>query len=200
MRFALTPEQQAFATSLRAALADAGTPAAVRAWAADDFGPGRAVLRRLADSGVTALLVPAQFDGLGADPVDLVVAFVEIGRALVPGPVIETAAIAPTLLTGDLAAEWLPQIAAGSALVSTAVADRHPRALDADLADLVLAVGPDTVTLATPGTRHRSIDPARRLFDVEPAGPATDTPVTRAVDTGVLAAAAELLGAGRAVL
>ena len=41
---------------------------------AGDTAPGRKVWARLADLGVTALVVPEKFDGIGAHPVDLVVA------------------------------------------------------------------------------------------------------------------------------
>ena len=61
----------------RAGAAD--VPAAVRAWAAGDTGPGRKVWSTLADLGVTALLVPEKFDGIDAHPVDLVVAAERLG-------------------------------------------------------------------------------------------------------------------------
>ena len=74
MKFDLDEQQRDFAASIDAALAAADVPAAVRAWAAGDTGPGRKVWSTLADLGVTALLVPEKFDGIDAHPVDLVVA------------------------------------------------------------------------------------------------------------------------------
>lgn len=80
MRFDLDPQQRDFAASIDAALAAADVAGAVRAWASGDLGPGRKVWARLADLGVTALMVPQRFDGIEAHPVDLVVALERLGR------------------------------------------------------------------------------------------------------------------------
>ena len=68
----------------RARIAD--VPAAVRAWSAGDTGPGRKLWATLSDLGVTALAVAEEFDGIGAHPVDLVVAAERLGYWGVPGP------------------------------------------------------------------------------------------------------------------
>lgn len=86
MRFALSPEQLDFGTSVRKLLDAGRTPAAVRAWAAGDPRPGRSLIRQLAGAGVLGLTVEESNGGIGADPIDLVVAFLEIGRAAAPGP------------------------------------------------------------------------------------------------------------------
>ena len=74
MNFELDEQQRDFAASIDAALGAADVPAAVRAWTAGDTGPGRKVWATLADLGVTALAVGEDHDGIGAHPVDLVVA------------------------------------------------------------------------------------------------------------------------------
>ncbi len=86
MKFDIDEQQRDFAASIDAALAAADVPAAVRAWAAGDTGPGRKVWSTLADLGVTALMVPERFDGIEAHPVDLVVAAERLGYWGVPGP------------------------------------------------------------------------------------------------------------------
>ena len=58
MRFLRTPEQEQFAASLRELLADAGSVAVARSWAAGETEPGLDLWARLADQGVAALLVP----------------------------------------------------------------------------------------------------------------------------------------------
>ncbi|EDY53146.1 hypothetical protein SSCG_06183 [Streptomyces clavuligerus] len=80
MRFLPTDEQRAFGRSLEAMLNAADTPAAARAWAAGDPAPGLALLRRLAGAGVFALTVPESRGGAGPHPVELVTAFVALGR------------------------------------------------------------------------------------------------------------------------
>ena len=84
MRFDLDEQQRDFASSIDRALGAADVPAAVRAWAAGDTGPGRKVWSTLTDLGVTALAVSEEFDGIGAHPVDLVVAAERLGRWGVP--------------------------------------------------------------------------------------------------------------------
>jgi alkylation response protein AidB-like acyl-CoA dehydrogenase len=98
MDFRLSAEQQQFAAALHDLLAAADGPAAARAWAAGNREPGLKIWRSLADAGVTALAVPAEHGGLGASPVDLVIACEEAGHHAIPGPVAESFAAIPTLL------------------------------------------------------------------------------------------------------
>ncbi|NUK66844.1 acyl-CoA dehydrogenase family protein, partial [Streptomyces lunaelactis] len=84
MRFLLTDEQRAFARSLDAMLSASDVPSAARAWAMGDHAPGREVWARLAEAGVFALAVPRAYEGVGTLPVELTVAFVELGRHAVP--------------------------------------------------------------------------------------------------------------------
>src|ERR1022692_4656961 len=98
MRFALSAEKRDLGAAVHDLLADADVPAASRAWAAADHAPGLAIWRSLAGAGVTALAVPESFGGLGAHPVDLVVACEELGHHPLPGPVAESIAAVPQLL------------------------------------------------------------------------------------------------------
>ncbi|MFE5593094.1 acyl-CoA dehydrogenase family protein [Streptomyces sp. NPDC056549] len=209
MRFLLDDEQREFARSLDSMLTAAGTPAAVRAWAAGDTAPGRALWSRLAEAGVFALAVPERHDGLGPLPVELAVAFTELGRHAVPGPVVETVAAAALLdrLGDDTSAALLPQIASGKTIVSLCVpAVGSPYALDADTADAVLVVEGDTVRLAeTAGPVQPSADPARRLArplggTVLASGPAVTAAAAHAAEVAALVTAAQCLGLGRALL
>src|SRR5215467_3520943 len=72
VKFRPDPEQLEFAATLRELLASSDVPVAVRAWAAGDFGPGRKLWTRLDDLGLREL---------AGDPVGLVLAFEELGRA-----------------------------------------------------------------------------------------------------------------------
>lgn len=197
MRFELDAQQRDFAASIDAALGSADVPAAVRAWAGGDTAPGRKIWARLADLGVTALVVPEWFDGLDAHPVDLVVAAERLGRWCVPGPVTESIAVAPILLADD---ERCAALAAGELLATVALPPQVPRAVDADTAGLVLLADSGRVTEANPGEPHESVDPSRRLFDVTPTGLSWDADVARAYEFGALATAAELVGAGQRLL
>ena len=72
--------------------------------------------------------------------------------------------------------------------------------MDADTAGLVLLAGDDGVSEAAPGEQHESVDPSRHLFDVTPSGEAWQADVARAYEFGALATAAQLVGAGQALL
>ncbi|MCK7627116.1 acyl-CoA/acyl-ACP dehydrogenase [Streptomyces sp. RS10V-4] len=208
MRFLLTEEQRDFARTLNALLGAAGTPAAARAWAAGEHKPGRDLWTRLAETGVFALAVPEEHEGLGPLPLELAVAFTELGRHAVPGPLVETAAAAVFLHRlgdGAAAAAWLPRIAAGDALVGLC-ADGAPYALDADAADTVLVVRGDTVCRTEAhGPVQPALDPARRLSrplggTVLARGPHVTAAAGHAADLARLLTAAQALGVGRALL
>jgi alkylation response protein AidB-like acyl-CoA dehydrogenase len=196
MRFALDEQQRDFAASIDAALGAADLPAAVRAWSAGDVAPGRKVWEQLANLGVTALAVSEKFDGLDADPIDLVVALERLGRWCVPGPVTESIAVAPVLLAED---ERSAGLASGELIATVALPPQVPRAVDADSAGLVLLAGDNGVSEAAPGEQHESVDPSRRLYDVTATGAAWQADVRRAFEFGALATAAQLLGAAEAL-
>ncbi|WP_142280380.1 acyl-CoA dehydrogenase family protein [Mycobacterium paraense] len=195
--FALDEQQHDFAASIDAALGAADLPGAIRAWSAGDTGPGRKVWEQLAHLGVTALAVPEKFDGIGAEPVDLVVALERLGRWCVPGPVAESIAVAPILLADD---ERCAGLASGELIATVAMPPHAPRAVDAETAGLVLLADERGVTEATPAEEHESVDPSRRLYDLTASGEPWQADVKRAYEFGALATAAQLVGAAEALL
>ncbi|MFE2065462.1 acyl-CoA dehydrogenase family protein [Streptomyces sp. NPDC059467] len=207
MRFLLDTEQRDFADSLRALLAAADTPAVVRDWSRGDHTSGRALWGRVGEAGVFGLAVPEEYGGVGRRPVELAVAFVELGRHAVPGPLVETVAAA-VLLGGsaDLAKRFLPGIAAGGtiATVTTDFAGHgYGYALDGDAAGLRLATTPDGLRLSPgAGAVRRSLDPARRLTPLPPVGEliSAEPAWARALPWARLATAAQALGVGLALL
>ncbi|BBZ31499.1 acyl-CoA dehydrogenase family protein [Mycolicibacterium confluentis] len=196
MKFDLDDQQRDFASSIDAALGAADLPAAVRAWADGDTGPGRKVWSTLADLGVTALNVAEEHDGIGASPVDLVVALERLGYWCVPGPVTESVAVSPILLSSD---ERSAALAAGE-LVATVSASAQPRAVNADFAGLILVSDGQEVREGSAGEAHDSVDPSRKLFDVTATGDGWAADVALASEFGALAVAAQLVGAGQALL
>ncbi len=197
MRFELDDQQTDFAASIDAALASADLPAAVRAWAAGDTALGLKVWARLAELGVSALAVPERLGGIEAHPVDLVVALEGLGRWCVPGPVTESIAVAPVLMADDERAEGL---ASGELIATVAIPPTVPRAVDAEAAGLILLAGDGVVSDAIAQQSHASVDPSRRLYDVVASGESRPADVGRAYEIGALATAAQLVGAGHALL
>jgi alkylation response protein AidB-like acyl-CoA dehydrogenase len=80
-------EQEQFGAAVHDMLSGADAPGAAREWAAGNRDPGLALWGYLAGLGVTGLAVPERHGGLGASPLDLVVACEELGHHAVPGPV-----------------------------------------------------------------------------------------------------------------
>jgi alkylation response protein AidB-like acyl-CoA dehydrogenase len=188
------------------------SPAQVRAMWDDERGRSPERWRKLAELGVLGLLVPERYSGSGLDEVDMVLVLEESGRAVLPEPVMESAALAAPLLaradSDALKQQWLPKIADGSAVASVGLASQ-PYVSDAT-ADLLLlerdgeihAVTQDRVTLQP----LKSVDGARRIFKVT-AETGDDTLIGTseehgqwALDHAAAATAAQLIGIAGALL
>ncbi|MFG2962563.1 acyl-CoA dehydrogenase family protein [Streptomyces sp. NPDC048288] len=205
MRFLLDTEQRDFAAALRGLLAAADTPAVVRDWSRGEQASGRALWGRVGAAGVFGLAVPEEYGGAGRRPVELAVAFLELGRYAVPGPVAETVAAAVLLDDGEgLAKRFLPGIASGESVATVAFEEHgYGFALDGDAADVRLTAAPEGLLLSSgAGAVHRSLDPARRLTPLFPVGELVRAraPWAQALTWARLATAAQALGVGLALL
>ena len=200
MFFGLTSEQRDFGAALDGLLTSADAVAANRSWAAGEHASGLELWSRLAELGVMALTVPEEHGGFGSTPADLVVAFDRLGYHGAPGPLLESVALAPTLLAGT---DLLPGLAEGSVRATFAVPGIAPYALDADAATDTFVLDGSTLARATVGDALESVDPSRHLFAVtagESVGTVDPTTQERALDLASLACAASLVGAGRRML
>ncbi|HZC71032.1 MAG TPA: acyl-CoA dehydrogenase family protein [Jatrophihabitans sp.] len=180
MRFTPEPEQLAFATALRELFASSDVPVAARAWAAGDAAPGRKLWARLAELGVAEM---------AADAVGLVLAFEELGRAAVPGPYVESVAVLPALIAID-----------ADTMATLAMPPHVPFAVDGCVADAVYLLRGSTLSTASAVATKASVDRARLLTELEPAQEVAEVHPSAAFGRGALAAAAQLLGAGAALL
>jgi len=181
MNFLPDAELVEFAGAMREMLAASDVPAATRAWSAGDAAPGRKLWSRLVELGVAEL---------AAEPVGLVLAFEELGRAAVPGPYVESLAVLPALRP-----DTDPEL-----VTSLAWAPLVPYAVDGELADAVYVLDADVLYAGTAGARLESVDKARRLVDVRAGAPIGPVDSARALELGVLATAAQLQGLGTALL
>ncbi len=215
MQFTFTDEQRAFQRAVRDFLAKECPPERVVSTSRDN----RARIRLwhgLGEIGVMGLTVPEKFGGLGSDELDLVLPLEEAGRAAVPLPLVETAAVAVAILKEaaptDIQAEWLPRIAKGIAEIAVAIPGL-PGALDANRAPLLLLGRADTIRVLAGGDLSlfdpRSIDETRHFQRVEvpdtagtviASGDAARSLLEAAFDRGALCTAAVLCGiADRAI-
>ncbi|MER5496046.1 acyl-CoA dehydrogenase family protein [Streptomyces sp. NPDC002561] len=126
MDAAFSAEQDEIRRTLRTLLTRHGTPDDVGDAALTADGYDTALWRRLArDLGLPGLALPEKYGGVGCGLAELAVACEETGRALLPSPLIATAALAAPLIaalgTAAQRAELLPRIAAGELTAALAV-------------------------------------------------------------------------------
>ena len=196
MRFEFTCDQFAMRDAVASAMKDACSGEALReAW---DAGP-KALWDVLAQLGILGMEAPGDLGGLEMGPADWVLLLEESGRVGYPGPLVETIAAIPALVQAgerDLAG----RIASGQALVSVCL--EGGLALDADLAEAVLVVDGDRVSIVRSPelTRRTSVDGARRLFAVSGDGVPLDCDADALLDRALVAASAQLIGLSRRVL
>ncbi|HVT20027.1 MAG TPA: acyl-CoA dehydrogenase family protein [Mycobacteriales bacterium] len=208
MRLAADQDALDFAESIAELLADVADAAALRAAWDDPDGRIPGVWKRLAETGLLGLTVPEQYGGSGADLTTLLPALIELGRAALPEPVVETV-VGATLLArcgGDLAAQWLPRVVAGDAVIAVGLG---PGSLisAAPWADLVLVQRPDGTVVAAPReaaslTEHASVDRGMRFASVaaDDGAALTGADPGPVFDLGAVAYAALLTGGARAML
>jgi alkylation response protein AidB-like acyl-CoA dehydrogenase len=208
MDFTFTEDQLLFQESVRDFLVNEVTPERIRASWETESGRDVALWGQLAELGLTGMTVPEEHGGLGMTELDFVLLAQECGYVALPEPLVHTVMIAVPILKdigGELAAQWLPKIAAGEAKVVVGL-EQNLLVEDAHVADLLLLQSGDTLVAATPdqvSLRHNeSVDPSRKLFAVEILSGATTvasgdqaaTLVANALNRGALACAAQALG------
>ena len=127
MALVLTEEQSMLRDSARGLISDKAPVSHLRRLrdSEDATGFSRELWRTFAEMGFSGLLVPEEFGGSALGCVEAGVVMEEIGRTLMPSPVLSTAVLAASALTrGGSAAqksEHLPDIADGSLLAALAV-------------------------------------------------------------------------------
>jgi alkylation response protein AidB-like acyl-CoA dehydrogenase len=184
VRFAFSDDQLAMRDAVRTFLENECPPKVVRdAWTNDT---GRSGLwSRLGEMGVLGVLAPEAQGGFGGDDLDLVLLLEETGRAALPEPIVEHAAVAVPLIDGTRVAA----AAAGDLTITVAPpSGLVPYGAEADL----VLVGDQLVEPASLSMkRHESVDGSRRLSAVPTPPDSIDRSVS---DRAALGVAAQLLG------
>ena len=129
MDFELSSDQQALAEGMRAFCDGRFAMATVRSL--EDVGIERGLWRELAEMGVFSLRLPEGAGGVGLGWADAALAFEELGRALVPGPLVWT----------HLAAGLVPGAAEGTVVVTGTWRDEPTGVIPfAGIADAVIVL------------------------------------------------------------
>ena len=171
MHFGFDDDQLAFRDAVRALLDKECPPDAVRSAASAVPGQlDRGVWDLLAAMGVLGILVPEDRGGLGVDERSLVLILEEAGRAALPHPLVDTAAVAAPLLGTDTG-----MIATNLGGPHVACAADADRLLLHDPGDGGLHLLDRTDAVLTPVA---TVDPARRAATVtwDPSAPAPAHP------------------------
>lgn len=177
--------------------------------------------QQLVDMGLTAMLVPEKFGGLGLTDVDFILLAEECGKVALPEPLVDSSLVSTSMLaslaegndgTAARCGDLLAQIAEGSISVATGhwINPYINFAANADW--LLLPYGNEMHLLAAEAVkfeRQKSLDPSRRLYKIDwhptkktrvADGPAGAEQWRGALNRGALGTAAQLLGLAQAMV
>ena len=146
--------------------------------------------------GVAALVVPEEFGGAGGELADAAAVLEELGRALVPTPLLGTTLAELALLAADEPdTDTVEQLAAGEA-IGAVVFDRD-YVINGDIADVVIAVEDARLVRWKDVSAEAvsTVDPTRRLARVTPGATETIGTDLGIADTAAILLAAEQVGA-----
>ncbi len=170
MDFTFTEEQLMMRSALRELTAELCTPQTLRAVFEGEDRQAASRWQRLAELGLFGVRAPEAAGGMGLNDADFALLAEEVGRAALPEPLIEQAALAVPALTElqhqPAARALLPQLAAGEARIAVLHPVNVVALLPPDLTHWLLCT-PEAVTLAPAEavavTPRASVDAARRV-------------------------------------
>lgn len=195
-------EREMLRETVAALVAKHANPAAVRAAMDSERGYDESLWRMLCEQvGAAALVIPEELGGAGGELADAATVLQELGRALVPSPLLGTTLAELALLSApEPDAETLGGLAEGTS-IGALVFDAD-YVVNGDTADVVVAATDGWLARWTRFTAEPAVtmDPTRRLARVTPE----DTEAVGAdpglADTAAILLAAEQIGAAERCL
>ncbi|CDP88190.1 MULTISPECIES: acyl-CoA dehydrogenase IpdE2 [Mycolicibacterium] len=191
----MSEERQLLRETVAALVDKHASPEAVRAAMESERGYDEKLWALLCEQvGAAALVVPEELGGAGGELADAAVVLEELGKALVPTPLLGTTLAELALLATD-DHEPLEALAEGSSIGTVAFDPEY--VINGDVADVVIGVDGANLTrwttfTATPKT---TMDLTRRLSAVIPGDTAVLGADPGLADTAALLMAAEQIGA-----
>jgi alkylation response protein AidB-like acyl-CoA dehydrogenase len=198
----MTEEREMLRETVAALVAKHADPAAVRAAMESDRGYDESLWRLLCEQvGAAALVIPEEHGGAGGELGDAATVLRELGRNLVPSPLLGTTLAELALLAApEPDTETLEGLAEGR-LIGALVLDAD-HVVGGDVADVVVAASDGELSRWTTFSAQpvAAMDPTRRLARVEPeeAQPIGADPGL--ADTAAVLLAAEQIGAAERCL
>jgi alkylation response protein AidB-like acyl-CoA dehydrogenase len=185
-------ERELLRETVAALVAKHASPAAVREAMESDRGYDESLWRLLCEQvGAAALVVPEEYGGAGGTLGDAAVVLEELGKGLVPSPLLGTTLAELALLAADHPdADALGSLAEGTAV--GAVVFEPDYVVNGDVADIVIGTNDGKLDRWTAFSSKpvTTMDPTRRLARVTPE---STTPL--GTDPGIADLAAILLAA-----
>ena len=204
----MTEEREMLRETVAALVTKHANPAAVRAAIESDRGYDESLWQLLCEQvGAAALVIPEELGGAGGELADAATVLQELGRALVPSPLLGTTLAELALLAApEPDAETLERLATGSAIGALVLDPDY--VVNGDIADVVVAAPDGPGGQLSRWTRFTAqpvatMDPTRRLARVRPQdAQATEVigPDPGIADTAAILLAAEQIGAAERCL
>jgi alkylation response protein AidB-like acyl-CoA dehydrogenase len=193
----MTEERELLRQTVAALVDKHATPAAVRTAMESERGYDESLWRLLCEQvGAAALVVPEQFGGADGELADAAVVLEELGKALVPTPLLGTTLAELALLAAPTPdGETVEQLAEGAGI--GAVVFDADYVINGDVADVVVAVDDGQLTrwMTFTGDGVDTMDPTRRLGRVTPGDTAPLGHDPGIADHAAVLLAAEQIGA-----
>ncbi|MCV6987519.1 acyl-CoA/acyl-ACP dehydrogenase [Mycobacterium shinjukuense] len=198
----MTQEREMLRQTVAALVTKHATPAAVRAAMESDRGYDESLWQLLCEQvGAVALVVPEELGGAGGELADAATVLQELGRALVPSPLLGTTLAELALLAApEPDVQTLAALAEGSSIGALVFDPDY--VVNGDIADVVVAASGGQLSRWTRFSARpvATMDPTRRLARVQPEDCVPVGPDPGLADTAAILLAAEQIGAAERCL
>ena len=198
----MTDEREMLRETVAALVAKHAGPAAVRAAMDSGRGYDESLWRLLCvQVGAAALVVPEELGGAGGELADVATVLQELGRALVPSPLLGTTLAELALLAApEPDAETLARLAEGTSIGALVLDPDY--VVNGDIADVVMAATDGRLTRWTRFHAQpvATMDPTRRLARLRPEETEAVGPDPGLADIVAILLAAEQIGAAERCL
>jgi alkylation response protein AidB-like acyl-CoA dehydrogenase len=198
----MTKERELLRDTVAALVAKHASPAAVRAAMESDKGYDESLWQLLCEQvGAAALVVPEELGGAGGELADAATVLQELGRAVVPSPLLGTTLAELALLAApEPDAETLASLAEGSSIGALVLDADY--VVNGDIADVVVATADGRLSRWTRFSAQpvATMDPTRRLARLQPEDTVALGPDPGLADSAAILLAAEQIGAAERCL
>jgi alkylation response protein AidB-like acyl-CoA dehydrogenase len=198
----VSEERELLRETVAALVAKHASPAAVRAAMESDKGYDESLWQLLCEQvGAAALVIPEELGGAGGELADAATVLQELGRALVPSPLLGTTLAQLALLAApEPDAEALEGLAGGSSIGALVLDPDY--VVNGDIADVVVAATDGQLSRWTRFSAQPvlTMDPTRRLARLQPEETEALGGDPGIADTAAVLLAAEQIGAAERCL